>query len=46
MVGPGIWQETLKNLKNEKCTLQGLEYGKKTDQQEKLETHMVGPGIL
>uniref|UniRef100_A0A0V1KI19 Uncharacterized protein n=1 Tax=Trichinella nativa TaxID=6335 RepID=A0A0V1KI19_9BILA len=21
MVGPGIWQETLKNVKNEKCTL-------------------------
>ena len=45
MVGPGIWRETLKNGKNEKCTLQDLEYGKKTDQQGKLETHMVGPGI-
>ena len=28
-VGPGIQQETLKNLKNEKETLQNLEYGEK-----------------
>ena len=25
------WQETLKNVKHENCTLQELEYGKKTD---------------
>ena len=31
-LGPGIWRETLKNMKNEKCTLQDLEYGNKTDQ--------------
>ena len=29
MVGHGIWQEI---VKNEKCTLQDLEYVKKTDQ--------------
>ena len=29
-VGPGKWQETLKNMENEKCTWQDLEYGKKT----------------
>jgi len=26
-VGPGIWQETLKNVQNEQHTLQNLEYG-------------------
>ena len=30
-VGCEIWQETLKKLKNEKCTLQDLEYGEKTE---------------
>ena len=30
-VGPGIWLETLKRLENEKCTLQDLEYGEKTE---------------
>ena len=44
-VGHGIWRETLKNLKNEKCTLQELEYGKKTDKEEKCEKYLVGPGI-
>ena len=29
MVGPGIWRETLKNVQNEKQTLQDLEYGEK-----------------
>ena len=29
-LGPGIWQEILKNVENEKCTLQNLEYGEKT----------------
>jgi hypothetical protein len=28
-VGPGIWQEILKNVDNEKCTLYDLEYGEK-----------------
>ena len=27
MVGPGIWQETWKNMQNEKHTLQELENG-------------------
>ena len=35
MVGRGIWLETVKNVKNEKCTLYDLKYGKKTDQQGK-----------
>ena len=29
-VGPGKCRDTLKNVKNEKCTLQDLEYGKNT----------------
>ena len=40
-VVPGIWRETLKNVKNEYCTLQNLEYGKKTDQKGKSVIHMV-----
>ena len=35
-----------KNVKNEKCTLQDLEYGKKTENDEKRETQTVGFGIL
>ena len=30
-VGPGIWQETVKNVKNQKSTLQDLEYGEKAE---------------
>ena len=30
ILGPGIWRETLKKVKNEKCTLWDLEYGEKT----------------
>ena len=30
-----IWQETLKNVQNEKHTLQDLEYGEKIDNLEK-----------
>ena len=30
-VGPGIWRETEKNLKNEKYTLQDLDYGVKNE---------------
>ena len=30
-----IGQETMKNVKNEKCPLQDLEYGKKTDKRGK-----------
>ena len=29
--GPGIWREILKNVKNEKYTLQVLDQGKKTE---------------
>ena len=37
MLGTGIWRETLKNDKNDKCTLQDMTYGKNTDKQnEKL----------
>ena len=28
MVGPGILEETIKNVENEKCTLCDMEYGK------------------
>ena len=28
---PGIWQETLQNVENEKWTLQDQEYDKKTE---------------
>ena len=45
MVGYGIWQEIVKNVKNEKCTLQDLEYVTKTDQLGKVENHLVGPVI-
>jgi hypothetical protein len=45
MVGYGIWQEIVKNVKNEKCTLQDLEYVKKTDQLGKVENLLVGPVI-
>ena len=30
-VGPGIWQETLKNEQNKECTVQDMEYGEKTE---------------
>jgi hypothetical protein len=30
-----MWLETLKKLENEKCTLEDLEYGKKTEKPEK-----------
>ena len=33
--GPEIWQKTLKNLENEKCTLQEQKYGKKTNKRGK-----------
>ena len=31
MAGPGIWQETLKNVENEKHILYGLYSGEKTE---------------
>ena len=37
-VGPRIWQETLKILENEICTLQDLDYGVKTEKRGKLDT--------
>ena len=45
MVGPGIWQETLKNVKNDKYTLQELAYGKKTNKRGKRDKHTLGPVI-
>ena len=36
MVGPGIWQETLKNVKKDKCTLKDLEYGMKSEKTWKM----------
>ena len=40
MIGPGIWRETLKRGKNEKCSLQDLEYGQKTEEILKMrDTH-------
>ena len=38
---PGIWQETVKNMKNEKCTPQDLDYGEKTEKRGKLDQHIV-----
>jgi hypothetical protein len=35
MVGPGIWRETLKNMQNEKCTIEDLEYVEKTEKRGK-----------
>ena len=35
MVGPGIWQETLKKVKNEKCTQWDMDYGEKPEKREK-----------
>ena len=40
-VGPGKWQETVKNVKNEKCTPQDLDYGEKTEKRGKLDQHIV-----
>jgi hypothetical protein len=34
-VGPGIWQETLKNMDNKKCTLWDVEYGEKYEKCKK-----------
>ena len=40
MIGSGIWQETMKRGKNEKCSLQDLEYGQKTEEMLKMrDTH-------
>ena len=37
--------KSLKNVKNEKCTLQDLEYGEKTENHGKRETHTISPKI-
>ena len=34
-VAPGIWRGRLKNVENEECTLQDLEYGDKTENHRK-----------
>ena len=36
MVGTGIWRETLKNVKKDKCTLKDLEYGQKSEKTWKM----------
>ena len=43
-VGPGIWRETLKNMKNDKWTLYDLAYGEKIENL-KMRNHIAGPGI-
>ena len=37
--------KSLKNVKNQKCTLQGLEYGEKTENHGKGEIHTLGREI-
>ncbi|KRZ46565.1 hypothetical protein T02_3359 [Trichinella nativa] len=37
--------KSLKNVKNEKCTLKDLEYGEKTENHGKLEIHTLGREI-
>ena len=34
-VSPGIWRENLNIMENENCTLQDLEYGKKTEKKKR-----------
>ena len=46
MVERGIWRETLKNVKKEKCTLQDPEYGEKIEKRGKLDTNTLLHGIL
>ena len=41
-VGHEIWQGKLKRLENEKCPLLDMEYGKKTKNHGKWETHTWG----
>ena len=43
-VGSGIWWETWKKWKNEKCTLYDLDYGEKTKTRGKWEIDILGPG--
>ena len=38
-VGPGKCQETVKNMKNEKCTPQDLDYGEKNEKNVENEKH-------
>ena len=45
MVGPGIWRETVKNVKNEKDILQDQDYGKKNVKHGEGEANTVCPGI-
>ena len=35
-IGPVIWRVKLKNVENEKCTLQDLEYGDKPGKRKKM----------
>ena len=45
VVGHGIWQETVKNLEDEKCTNQDIKYAKNPENCGKCEMHTVGAGI-
>ena len=45
MVGHEIWRETLKNVQNEKHTLQDLDCGEKTEKRGKCDKHIVGPRL-
>ena len=44
-VGPGIWEDILRIVKNEQCTLYDLDSALKTEKREKGDTHMGEPGI-
>ena len=45
MVGPGILEETIKNVENEKCTLQTWNMVRNTQKRGKGEMHTGGPGL-
>ena len=45
LVGPGIQRETLKIVKNEKCTQKDLKYGVKIQKCGKWVAHTLGPWI-
>ena len=45
-VGREIWQETLKKVENEKCTMYDLEYGEKPEKSGKGDKNTAWSGIL
>jgi hypothetical protein len=46
MVGPGIWRETVKNVKKDKCTLKDLENGYKSEKTWKMIHTQCRTGIM